>query len=111
MEQIFVDDLGKKPSELFRDFDPNPIAAASLAQVTTNYSLWCNLTDFAVRQFEIKSIVQVFVATTLDKGQKVAVKVQYADLRDRFDSDVATFKAQWFTFEFWCHTYLVFWDE
>ena len=39
------------------------------------------------------SLAQVYVAETLSSGLPVAVKVQYADLRERFDSDVATFKA------------------
>jgi len=67
LENIFIEDLGKRPDELFRKFNPVPIAAASLAQV--------------------------YVAETLSSGLPVAVKVQYADLRERFDSDVATFKA------------------
>ena len=48
-------------------------------------SKWATLTAF--------SLAQVYVAETLSSGLPVAVKVQYADLRERFDSDVATFKA------------------
>lgn len=48
-------ELGKSPEELFTDFDPVPIAAASLAQV--------------------------HVATMPD-GRKVAVKVQHSDIEE-----------------------------
>ena len=63
VDQLFVDELGKSKEELFSDFNEEPIAAASLAQV--------------------------FKATTKE-GEKVAVKVQYRDLQDKFVSDVAT---------------------
>jgi predicted unusual protein kinase regulating ubiquinone biosynthesis (AarF/ABC1/UbiB family) len=33
LEQLFVMDMGAPISELFEDFDPNPIGVASLAQV------------------------------------------------------------------------------
>ncbi|XP_050316113.1 uncharacterized aarF domain-containing protein kinase 5 isoform X2 [Anthonomus grandis grandis] len=61
--QVFQEDFGQSPEELFGTFDTDPIAAASIAQV--------------------------FQATTKD-GQKVAVKVQYNDLRNRLHSDVMT---------------------
>ena len=48
-------ELGKSPEELFADFDPIPIASASLAQVHL---------------------------ATLSDGRKVAVKVQHADIEE-----------------------------
>lgn len=64
LDELFLQDFGKKPEEIFASFERSPIAAASLAQV--------------------------YVAITKCDHQKVAVKVQYIDLQSRFHSDVAT---------------------
>lgn len=60
---VFVAELGRPPQEVFAEFDPVPLASASLAQV--------------------------HVAKTFD-GQKIAVKIQHMHLTDTALADTAT---------------------
>ncbi len=58
-------ELGKDPGELFAEFDPHPIASASLAQVHL---------------------------ARLQDGRRVAVKVQYLDIEATTKADLQTIK-------------------
>lgn len=62
VSQVIQDDLGQSPEELFDNFDPTPIASASLAQVHVAYD-----------------------KTT---GRKLAVKVQHKGLRETCRGDL-----------------------
>ena len=63
VEQCIVDELGSTPAQLFAEWDPEPIAAASIGQVHR--------------------------AITRD-GQAVAVKVQYPGVAEAISADLAT---------------------
>ncbi|KAG0226565.1 hypothetical protein BGX31_007255 [Mortierella sp. GBA43] len=63
VEQVFQEEFGKRPYDLFEEFDPVPMAAASLAQVHR--------------------------AVTKD-GRLAAVKVQYNDVSRLFTTDMWT---------------------
>jgi ubiquinone biosynthesis protein len=60
VEQVFREELGRTPAELFDRFDPEPLATASIGQVHVAYLA----------------------------GQKVAVKVQRPSVDVEFDGDI-----------------------
>lgn len=61
MLNVFVDEIGEPPDEVFQSFDDEPIAAASIGQV---------------------------YRAVLPSGEKVAVKIQYPGIRDVIESDL-----------------------
>ncbi|MCD2146001.1 ABC1 kinase family protein [Gordonia paraffinivorans] len=62
IREQFTRELGRTPEEVFAEFDPEPIASASIAQVHT---------------------------ATLHSGEEVVVKIQRPGIADRLSPDVA----------------------
>ena len=62
LQQVVIKELGKRPARLFRQFDPVPVAAASIGQVHR---------------------------ATLKDGREVAVKIQYPGVADAIGADLA----------------------
>ncbi|MFM9378903.1 ABC1 kinase family protein [Gordonia sp. VNK21] len=62
IRQVLIEELGAPPEEVFAQFDPEPIASASIAQVHT---------------------------AVLPTGEKVVVKIQRPGIADRLAPDVA----------------------
>lgn len=72
LEDTFIEDFGKPPTQIFKYFDTTPIAAASIAQVHK-----------AIRH----------------DGKEVAVKVQYPEIQRRFSADMLTYRISLFIIE------------
>jgi predicted unusual protein kinase regulating ubiquinone biosynthesis (AarF/ABC1/UbiB family) len=101
VHRVVQEDLGASVDTLYHSFDPQPFAAASLAQVRRVLSLlmidcviWFLIHFFLKKQnhkpFAGLPVVgehQVHRAVTSD-GDRVAVKIQFPELRRQFEGDM-----------------------
>ncbi|CAG8982184.1 hypothetical protein HYALB_00003620 [Hymenoscyphus albidus] len=83
IEAMFMKDTGEQISDYFSEFAPEPIGAASLAQV--------------------------HLATIKETGQKVAVKVQHPNLAEWADLDLALTRFTFTTLKKWFPEYDLEW--
>ena len=72
IKPLFIQDFGKEPNELFKEFDTEPIASASIAQVHK---------------------------ATLHSGETVAVKVQKPYIANQMKWDLLTYRLVTYLFE------------
>ena len=101
IRHIINKDLGAPPELLFATFEQNPIASASLAQASGHASHDSSL--YFILRFPHRP-TQVHVATG-HNGQKLAVKIQHAGLRETAVADISTIsflvRAVRFVFPVW----------
>ena len=99
IERIFREDFGQSPCEVFAEFEEEPIAAASLAQVhraTTHDGQHVAvkvLKQFTCKRcgyFEFSQLLQTFLLRNIIFSSLLCFQVQYIDLRDRFYGDIKT---------------------
>ena len=83
IEAMFIEDTGEQISDYFSEFEPEPIGAASLAQV--------------------------HLATVKETGQKVAVKVQHPTLAEWAPLDLALTSFTFSTLKQWFPEYDLEW--
>ncbi|CAB9514309.1 aarF domain-containing protein kinase 1 [Seminavis robusta] len=83
VQQVVQEELGGTPEQLFNDFDPVPIASASLAQV--------------------------HVAYDKSTGQKLAIKVQHQGLRETCKGDLLALTTVVHTLEFFLEDFNFGW--
>ena len=87
VDELFLEDFQAPPHELFQEFDYQPIAAASLAQVHR-----ARLHDGTVVAVKVRGVPRACGGRGAGSrpSLKPPVQVQYIDLRDRFDGDIHT---------------------
>ncbi|XP_075256474.1 putative aarF domain-containing protein kinase 5 isoform X4 [Convolutriloba macropyga] len=75
LDQILMEDFGRSVNQMYSEFNREPIASASIAEV--------------------------FEARLRESGVKVAIKIQFIDLQDRFGGDIWTIKFLMDIAEYW----------
>lgn len=90
MDALFLEDFNKTPEQLFKTFNYEPIAAASLAQV--HKAELYDGTPVAVKVSCTNTVGHLSVSfLTRPLAPPITLpQVQYIDLRDRFDGDIRT---------------------
>ncbi|PWA15300.1 hypothetical protein CCH79_00008579, partial [Gambusia affinis] len=90
VDALFLEDFNKTPEQLFKTFDYEPIAAASLAQV--HKAELYDGTPVAVKVSCTNTVGHLSVSfLTRPLAPPITLpQVQYIDLRDRFDGDIRT---------------------
>ena len=83
MKKSIEDDLGKKLDEVFGSFDPEALAAASIAQVHR-----CVTAVFPLLPSLAHETWVFYSRATLKDGTPVAVKVQHSDMSRLLSQDL-----------------------
>lgn len=86
-----MEDFGRKPLEIFREFDDEPMAAASLAQVHRAVTREGEHVAVKVSKRDGRTGKLKLRFNKLHETISIhGMQVQYIDLRDRFSGDILT---------------------